>query len=146
LATESKSEVKIAGWFHRTLWIFGKLGVETGPMFRTESKGGARYKKASVGDLDHLLHSVLVRVQKIRPEIIGPNVDVAEEYSTSRSMRRGATSEAQNAEIPKEVIEANNRWRKHMRSRGLTPGMSMAERYWDAKASVPSLTRFSRSL
>jgi hypothetical protein len=73
-------------------------------------------------------------------------VNVAEEYSASRSMRRGATSEAQNAEIPIEVIEANNRWRKHMRSRGLTPGMSMMERYSDAKASVPSLIRFWRSL
>jgi hypothetical protein len=146
LATESKSGVKIAEWFHRTLWILGKLGTESGPMFRSESKGGSKYKKASVGDLDHLLHSILGRVQKNRPEIIGASVDVMEEYSASRSMRRGATSEAQNAEIPKEVIEANNRWRKHMRSRGLTPGMSMMERYSDAKASVPSLTRFSRSL
>jgi hypothetical protein len=48
--------------------------------------------------------------------------------------------------IPKEAIEANNRWRKHMRSRGLTPGMSMMERYLDAKASVPSLIRFSWSM
>jgi hypothetical protein len=54
-------------------------------MFRTESKGGSKYKKASVGDLDHLLHSILVRVQNNRPEIIGPNVNVAEEYSKSRS-------------------------------------------------------------
>jgi hypothetical protein len=115
-------------------------------MFRTEARGGAKYKKSSVGDLYGLLHSILARVQKRFPEVIGKKVDVPEEYSASRSMRRGATLEAKNAKIPKEVIEANNRWRKHMRSRGLTPGMSMMERYPDAKASVPSLIRFSRTL
>jgi hypothetical protein len=146
LAIDSTSKVEIAKWFHRALWVLEKLGIESGPMFRTEARGGAKYKKSSVGDLDGLLHSILARVQNRFPEVIGKNVDVPEEYSASRSMRRGATSEAQNAEIPKEVIEANNCWRKHMRSRGLTPGMSMMERYSDAIASVPSLIRFSRSL
>jgi len=61
-------------------------------------------------------------------------------------MRRGATAEAQNVGIPPHVIEANNRWRKHMRSRGMLPGMSMMERYIDAKASLPSLIKFSEML
>jgi hypothetical protein len=73
-------------------------------------------------------------------------VNVKEEYSVYRSLRRGATTEAQNVQVPSEVIEANNRWRKHSRSRGLTPGMSMMERYTDAKASVPSLIRFSGAM
>jgi hypothetical protein len=61
-------------------------------------------------------------------------VDVAEEYITSRSMRRGGTlSEARNVGVPKAVIDANNHWRKHMQSPGLTPGMSMMERYSDVK-------------
>jgi hypothetical protein len=47
------------------------------------------------------------------------------------------------AHTAKEVIEANNRWQKHLRARGLTPRMSMMERYSDAKASVPALIRFS---
>jgi hypothetical protein len=78
--------------------------------------------------------------------LIPDEVVVSEEYSAFRSLRRGATAEAQNARVPKEVIEANNRWRKHSRSRGLTPGMSMMERYTDAKASVPALVRFSESM
>jgi len=44
-----------------------------------------------------------------------------------RSLRRGATAEAQNARIPTNVIEANHRWRKVARAKGMTPGMSMME-------------------
>jgi len=54
--------------------------------------------------------------------------------------------EAQNAGIPQNIIESNNRWRKLMRSKGLTPGMSMMERYTDTKTSVPSLIWFSESV
>jgi hypothetical protein len=51
--------------------------------------------------------------------------NVQDEFSVYRPLRRGATSEAQNAQIPQDVIEANNRWRKLCRSKGLTPGGSM---------------------
>jgi hypothetical protein len=88
LAIESTSGVEIAKWFYRALWVLGRLGIETGPMFRTEARGGEKYKKASVGDLDGLLHSILARVQNRSPEVIGTNVEVAEECSASRSMRR----------------------------------------------------------
>jgi hypothetical protein len=71
---------------------------------------------------------------------------VQEEYSVMRSLRRGATSHAQNCEIRKEVIETNNRWRKYDRARGMTPGMSMFERYSEARASLETLVLFSKSL
>ena len=91
-------------------------------------------------------HRLLGRVQKRWPQIIPDSVNISEEYSVSRSLRWGATAEAQNAGISQSVIEANNRWRKHARSKGLTPGMSMMERYSDPKASVPTLIRFSGGL
>jgi hypothetical protein len=53
-------------------------------MFRAEAKGGLKYKKARVRDLESLFHSALIRVQKARPEVIGVNVYGAEDYSTSR--------------------------------------------------------------
>jgi hypothetical protein len=111
-------------------------------MFRS----GTGEKRASTADLDIRLHSILNRVQKRWPNLIPDDVEVTEQYSVYRSLRRGATAEAQNVRVPQEVIEANNRWRKHARSRGLTPGMSMMERYTDVKASVLSLIRFSGSM
>jgi hypothetical protein len=71
---------------------------------------------------------------------------VEDEYSASRSFKRGATAQARNMDIPRDVIEANNRWRQKERSRGLTPHMSLLERYTDAKASVPLLVKFSGGL
>jgi hypothetical protein len=44
------------------------------------------------------------------------------------------------------AVEANNRWRKHERARGMRPGMCMMEHYSDAKASVKNLIRFSQGL
>jgi hypothetical protein len=83
LAMDSKSGVQIACWFHRSLWILGKLGVGNGPMFGTNSSGAAQYEKASVGNLDNLLHSVLLRAQKRFPNIMLGGVDMTEEYSVS---------------------------------------------------------------
>jgi hypothetical protein len=73
-------------------------------------------------------------------------VDVEAEYDIARSERSGVTAHAQNQCIPKEVIEANNRWRKHEKARGMRPGMCMMEHYSDAKASVKMLIRFSQGL
>jgi hypothetical protein len=62
--------------------------------------------------------------------VIPDSVDVKKEYNIYRLLRQGATAEPQNVGVPKEVIEANNRWRKHS---------------W-AKASVLALIRFSGSM
>jgi len=99
-----------------------------------------------MGDLEPLFHAILKRVQARFPKVILKDVMIVEDYSVYRSLRQGAISEAQNVGIPQEVIEANNRWRKHMRSKGLVPGMLMMERYTDAKARVMSLIHFSKNL
>ena len=141
LAHVSASGITIMIWFWRTLDLLRQHGKGTGPLFRNEKN-----KRASVADLDILLHAILKRVQMKWPNLIPDHVKVHEEYSSLRSFRRGATAEAQNAGIPEEIIQANNRWRKHCRSRGSTPSMSMMERYTDAKANVKALIRFSGGL
>jgi hypothetical protein len=141
LAPNTKSKVPILKWFHRMLEVASKGGILNGPLFL-----GAKGKRATTGDLDIRVHGALRRVQKKYPNLILDEVVIADEYSAFRSFRRGATAEAQNAGIPKEVIEANNRWRKHARGGGITPGMSMMVRYTDAKASVPALVRFSEGM
>jgi len=99
-----------------------------------------------MGDLNSAFHALLKRVQDRWPNVIPASVDVEAEYDIARSKRRGVTANAQNQCIPKEVIEANNRWRKHETVRGMRPGMCMMEHYSDAKASVKMLVRFSQGL
>ena len=142
LAETTDSGIKIKVWLKRALGCYEKAEVFTGPMFRTVTKKGV-IKKATLGDLDILFRDILRQVQTRFPTILPANVKIDDEYSVRRSLRRGSTSEAQNKQVPKEVIEANNRWRKHMRSRNVVPSMDMVERYSDAKATIMALVRYS---
>ena len=142
LAYTTKSGRCLGEWFERIRKLYKEEGVVTGPLFRNETK----VRRASIAEMDVPLHALLREVQRKFPNLIPDNVRIEDSYSMYRSTRRGATSEALNQKIPKEVIEANNRWRKYARANGLTPGMSMMERYSDAKASVPTLIRFSFNL
>lgn len=146
LAPVTKSGIRIQLWFERLLIVLRTARVTRGPLFRVSGRVPGTHKRASVGDLDAMFHPLLRRVQEVWPSVIPDEVKIEEAYSVGRSLRRGSTSAAQNAGIPKEVIEANNRWRKHVRARGLLPGMTMMERYSDAKASVPTLIRYSQGL
>jgi hypothetical protein len=145
LACESKSGIHIRLWTHRLLEAYGALRVYHGPVFRM---GGRRekVKRSAMGDLDPLLHGILIRVQERWPRVLPPSVKISDEFSVRRSLRRGSTTEASNRGIPKEVIEANQRWGKHQRSRGVLPGMSMMERYSDARANIGYLIRYSLGL
>ena len=99
-----------------------------------------------MGDLDLLFHGVLQRVQERWPRVLPLSVRVQDETSVRRSLRRGSTTEASNRGIPKEVVEANQRWGKHQRARGVLPQMAMMERYSDARANVGYLIRYSLGL
>jgi hypothetical protein len=143
LAIESKLGLKIRLWMFCLIESFNISGVTEGPVFRKAGKVRGTIGRAQIGDLDPMFHCLLKRVQTMWPSVIPDSVDVEGEYSVFRSIRRGSISQAQNVQLPREVIEANNRWRKAMKSRGLTPGMSMMERYSEARASVLTLIRYS---
>ena len=145
LAVKSHSGVEILKWFSRNIFVMERRGVIEGPMFRVIRKSGL-IGRATVGDIDKLFLRLWNRIQEREPKLLPASVKVDDEYSISRSARRGATAHAQNCQVPQTVIEANNRWRKYQRSRGMTPSMGMMERYSDAKASVPTLIRFSQSM
>jgi hypothetical protein len=143
LALESKSGLKIWLWMFWLIGSYDALKIVDRPVFRTAGKGPGTIRRAQIADLDPMMHAVLKRVQLSRPNVIPDSVDVKSEYSMFRSVRRGSTSQAQNVRLPKEVIEANNCWRKSLKARGLTPGMSMMERYSESRASVLTLIRYS---
>jgi hypothetical protein len=145
LAVVTKSGIENGKWIKRAVDSYAKLGIVSGPFFRIKRKDGGT-QRCKPSDLDPDFHAVLTRVQARWPHILPASVDVGEEYRIRRSLRRGSTTHAGNMAIPREVIEANNRWRKHGNSRGVLPGMSMVERYSDAKASVLALLRYSMGL
>ena len=100
----------------------------------------------SRAEMDLLFHALLLEVQRRVAKVLPESVDVKKEFSTYWSFRWGLTSEAQNAGMPQEVNEANNRWRKRSRAKGMKPSMSMMEHYSDTKVGILSLIRVSALL
>ena len=145
IAFRSDSGIENGKWVKRAMITYGKLGIDSGPMFRKKGKDGT-ISRCKPADLDPEFHSVMLRVQARWPNALPDSVDVREEFKCRRSFRRGSTTHAGNRGVPDPVINANNRWRKHGNSRGVLPGMSMVERYSDARASIEALLRYSQML
>ena len=99
-------------------------------------------KRMSGAETDLLFHALLLGVQRQFAKELHESVDVKKEFSMYWLFRWGSTSEAQNAGMPKEVIEANNWWRKRSRAKGMKLSMYMIEHYSDTKVGVPSLIKF----
>ena len=74
------------------------------------------------------------------------NIDIREEYSINRSFCRGSSSSAQLLQIPTDIIELVNRWKKIKRSKGRKPKFSMLETYADIEILIPKLVQYSARL
>jgi hypothetical protein len=59
---------------------------------------------------------------------------------------RGATSEAVNAGVPPDVIDANNCWRKVNQAVASQPTLGMREHYTDVRLTLNHTMIFSRHL
>ncbi|KAL7561458.1 hypothetical protein ACA910_020279 [Epithemia clementina (nom. ined.)] len=103
LTPVTSSGIRVEEWLGRTIDEYDRLGVTSGPMFRVSLTGG-QVKRAMVGTLDALFHEVMKRVQFLSLDLIGPEVKVDDMMSARRSLRRGATTDAQNRKIPVSVI------------------------------------------
>ena len=147
LAVTSASGLQYRLWMSRIILEYQRIGITKGPVFRrAKRKATDKIERARVGDMNLWFHPLLMRVQESNPSLIEETAIIDEEYSVSRSFKRGATAQARNVSIPREVIEANNRWRQKEQARGQTPHMTLLERYTDGKASVPLLVKFSGGL
>jgi len=115
----------------------------SGALFRMRPRDSA---PATLANLDGLLHRYLKELQVSRPEVLASDSLIEQEFSCRRSLRRGSTTHARNRSIPKDVIEANNRWRKHERSKNKEPALSMLDTYTDVLAALQLLLRYSGAL
>ena len=93
-------------------------------------------------EIDVLFHKLLRLVQDRNPSVISDDFKIEEKYSVFWSLKRGAISESQNAGIPQDVINANNRWRTYYCLKGINPNLSMIEHYSDSDVLAPTLIKF----
>ena len=143
LANVSRSGLNIRKWVDRlsALLVWEEKAAEVGPAICDND--GTVYSSSF---LNENLHSVLEIIQHNQSGLIPLDIDVVEKYSTYRSFRRGATTHAQEQQVPISIIEMNNRWRKVERRQGSLPRLPMTQLYLEITQVLKTKLQFSQSL
>ena len=143
LASRSMSGIPNRKWMERLARLLRMEGrhKEAGPMF-CDHEGFV----INSSILNKELHQVLSNLQGSRPDLIARDITVTETYNVYRSFRRGATTRAREAKVPKDIIETNNGWSKIERKSGGMPRMSIAELYTEIRQALATKLPFSKSL
>ncbi len=142
-STTEGSGIPVRKWLERlaALLLREEKHEEVGPAFCDVS--GYSYSRWK---LNEELHHQLSELRSRRPELIAEDVDIPERFGIHRSFRRGATTRAQQANVPHNIIEMNNRWRKSQRRSGGLPNLPMAVLYTEIQQSLDIRLKFSRAL
>jgi len=141
LAYQTNSGIKIGSWVERLVDVKDRHGQSHGPAFSD--------RRGKVLNPHWLEMEILNRLQEIQNQggdLIPKEVNVHEDYGIARSFRRGATTQARNAGVSENDIDAMNRWRSIEQARGCKPRAKMQDHYSDIRQMVPTLLRFSQAL
>ena len=131
-------------WLQRLVDPYERKGIIKGPLIRTLKNG--KLVKSRITDHDPHYHAYLRRVQMRAPEVLNPKVKVEDEASLLRSIIKGSVAQARNMQIPKDVIDSNNRWRKVERAGARQITVEMIEYYSDVRAMIKALLGYSSRL
>jgi hypothetical protein len=104
IAWETSSGVRPALWAVRIIDTLEKCGIRDGWVFQLNGK------HMRMSEFGPYFFDMLLEIQKDRPNLIHPDIDVLEDFGLLRSERRGATTRAQIAKVPKDNIDWVNRW------------------------------------
>ena len=142
LKTRSTFESHIGIWTERIVKLREREGRCSGWMFAVK-EGKAKGQALPMSCMEQTMHEILEGIQERRPDLIPSELDVKDGYGIFRSFRRGATTEARNRRLPKELIDLNNGWRMVEASRGKHTTADMLAYYTELSLAVASLVRFS---
>ena len=140
-----KFKYTIEYWLHTLMDMRKAMDITSGWLFaKREGPRKGQRLESSHFEMDVL--TILVEIQEERPDLIPSGLDVMDAYGTYRSFRRGSTTEARNAKVPKEAIELNNGWRMMDKARGKHPASDMLAYYTELSLSLKAQLVFSRAL
>jgi hypothetical protein len=145
LVDRTRSGLEVRRWVTRLIHVLKKEGrgqtSRPGPAFCDEQGTVLAYPY-----MNSLFHDELLKVQEAHPEIIFPEVEVAETYNLFRSLKRGATSRASALNYSETLINLNNRWRSTQSNKGKGGLKKMSQLYVDVQLVLDALLEFSASL
>lgn len=112
----TKSGLEVGKWVQQLVDSYEQKGIIKEWLIRV--KKNRKLTKAKVADLDPVYHDYLRTVQVQDERVLSPKVDVADKASMKRGPWRGLVAQAQNVNIPPDIIKANARWQKVERAMG----------------------------
>ena len=86
------------------------------------------------------------RVQLTHPDLIDSSIDVAENFSIFRSIRKGSTARAIDMKVDPVTINLHNRWRTIENRGGSRSSKSMQDYYSDLRLTINARLAYSRTL
>lgn len=137
----TRSNFPTRRWMERGLQRRTAAGRSRGWYFQ-RSNG----RQAKLRDYDDDFRGLVKDTCLAQPGTLPPSVDVDEDISLWRSLRRGSTTEVGNRSLAPECIDMNNRWRKRERAKGVAPTLSMRETYTQLQQALPQRLKYSQCL
>lgn len=141
LAAVTASGIQVRKWVDMLVAVCRKEQRTNGPAF-CDHRGEVLSSRVIEG----VILDSIQRVKDNCPELVGPDVNVHDDYGISQSFCRGSNTRARNAGVSEQDINAAHRWRDVERARGRKPAMNMSDHYLDIKQSLPPLLRYSTAL
>lgn len=145
LVDRTQSGLEVCRWVTRLVRVLQKEGKGQrsmpGPAFCDKQGNVLAYQY-----MNSLFHEELQKVQEAHPDVIFPEVEIAESYNLFRSLRRGATSRASALNYSETLINLNNRWRATQSNKGKGGLKKMSQLYVDVQLVLDALLEFSTSL
>ena len=144
LANKSNSGIGIRATLKLLLNIRNLHNINSVWLF-TDLKGN----KTTFDEMNDIILDKLEQIKhthKLTDSLKLNEVNIREEFSINRSFRRGSSTTAQVLQIPTDIIELMNRWKKRERSKGRKPKLSMIETYADIELLIPKLIQYSAQL
>ena len=86
------------------------------------------------------------RVQQTHFNLIDSEINVAENYSIYRSIRKGSTARVVDMKVDQLAIDLHNRWRTIENRGGSKASKSMQDYYSDFRLTINSRLTYSRAL
>ena len=106
MAGNTASGLSPLKWSKRLLRVIDEDGGPVSDWLFQRPNGSRKM----MNDFADMFYDNLSSIQLARPDLIPANEDVLESYALARSFRRGATTRAQIANVPEDVVEWVNRW------------------------------------
>ena len=141
IVTITESGINNAFWYTALFQCKERMGYKGGFLL-----GHSWNEEPKLQNYSDKFYELIEEIQVLKPDLVGLNVNVREEYGLSRSLRRGATTRALEAGVEAEVIELNNRWRSVEGAKGKAPSLGIRQHYTEIRQVLKRLLEFSRKL